>query len=165
MSFSATPCQPFCDMFTLTHPHTQASCDHPPTRLSLRRVHQFEKVEQFTVTSPNNNASWKALDEMLTNAEDFYQHLGLPYQASEYDPSLLQPTSSPLLLCQPLLQSGLPGRFGLHHPCHHSFPAACNTTCMVMSKLCMFKLQPPRRLQRIVSAAAMRHGLMVSVVE
>ena len=47
----------------------------------LRRVHQFEKVEQFTVTSPHNNASWKALDEMLGNAEAFYQHLGLPYQA------------------------------------------------------------------------------------
>lgn len=46
------------------------------------RVHQFEKVEQFTVTSPHNNASWKALDEMLANAEDFYQHLGLPYQVS-----------------------------------------------------------------------------------
>ena len=55
--------------------------------LCLRRVHQFEKVEQFTVTSPNNNASWQALDEMLTNAEDFYQHLGLPYQASRPWPS------------------------------------------------------------------------------
>ena len=44
------------------------------------RVHQFEKVEQFVVTSPHDNASWEALDEMLSNAEEFYQKLGLPYQ-------------------------------------------------------------------------------------
>ena len=46
-----------------------------------RRVHQFEKVEQFFVTSPHEHASWEALEEMLTNAEAFYQALGLPYQA------------------------------------------------------------------------------------
>ena len=46
-----------------------------------RRVHQFEKVEQFFVTSPHGHASWDALEEMLTNAEAFYQALGLPYQA------------------------------------------------------------------------------------
>ena len=45
------------------------------------RVHQFEKVEQFFVTSPHGHASWEALEEMLTNAESFYQALGLPYQA------------------------------------------------------------------------------------
>lgn len=48
----------------------------------LRRIHQFEKVEQFFVTSPDNDASWAALEEMLTNAEDFYQALGLAYQVS-----------------------------------------------------------------------------------
>jgi seryl-tRNA synthetase len=37
-------------------------------------------VEQFFVTSPDNNASWAALEEMLTNAEDFYQALDVPYQ-------------------------------------------------------------------------------------
>ena len=37
------------------------------------------------MTSPDNDASWAALEEMLTNAEDFYQSLGLPYQVS--DPS------------------------------------------------------------------------------
>eukprot|EP00887_Chlorella_sp_A99_P003561 scaffold7.g3561.t1 len=44
------------------------------------RVHQFEKVEQFVVTSPHDGESWKALDEMLANAEAFYQALGLPYR-------------------------------------------------------------------------------------
>ena len=38
-----------------------------------RRIHQFEKVEQFVVTSPHDNASWAALDEMVANAEAFYQ--------------------------------------------------------------------------------------------
>jgi hypothetical protein len=46
------------------------------------RIHQFEKVEQFYVTSPDNNASWVAFEEMLTNAEEFYQTLELPYQVS-----------------------------------------------------------------------------------
>ncbi len=44
-------------------------------------MHQFEKVEQLFVTSPHEHASWEALEEMLTNAEAFYQALGLPYQA------------------------------------------------------------------------------------
>ena len=48
--------------------------------MPARRIHQFEKVEQFYVTSPFDNASWEAFEEMLANAEDFYQALGLPYQ-------------------------------------------------------------------------------------
>ena len=39
------------------------------------RIHQFEKVEQFLVTSPHDDASWAALDEMVANAEEFYQVL------------------------------------------------------------------------------------------
>lgn len=42
------------------------------------RIHQFEKVEQFIVCSPEE--SWALMDEMLVNAEDFYQALGLPYR-------------------------------------------------------------------------------------
>jgi seryl-tRNA synthetase len=34
---------------------------------------QFEKVEQFVITSPEGNASWEAMEEMLANAEEFYQ--------------------------------------------------------------------------------------------
>ncbi|KAI8419850.1 hypothetical protein MSG28_008481 [Choristoneura fumiferana] len=44
------------------------------------RVHQFEKVEQFVLTSPHDNASWQMMDEMITNAEEFYQVLGIPYR-------------------------------------------------------------------------------------
>lgn len=44
------------------------------------RVHQFEKVEQFVLTSPHDDASWIAMDEMINNAEKFYQQLGIPYR-------------------------------------------------------------------------------------
>lgn len=43
-------------------------------------MHQFEKVEQFVVCSPHDNASWEAFEEMLANAEEFYQALKIPYQ-------------------------------------------------------------------------------------
>ncbi|GBP27282.1 hypothetical protein EVAR_77296_1 [Eumeta japonica] len=44
------------------------------------RVHQFEKVEQFVLTSPHDGASWVMMDEMITNAEDFCKKLDLPYR-------------------------------------------------------------------------------------
>lgn len=42
------------------------------------RVHQFEKVEQFCVTKPED--SWEEFDRMILAAEEFNQSLGLPYQ-------------------------------------------------------------------------------------
>ncbi|XP_065167311.1 serine--tRNA ligase, cytoplasmic [Atheta coriaria] len=44
------------------------------------RVHQFEKVEQFCITSPFENKSWEMMDEMITNAENFYKQLEIPYR-------------------------------------------------------------------------------------
>ena len=44
------------------------------------RVHQFQKVEQFCLTSPHDNKSWEMLDEMIANAESFCQKLKIPYQ-------------------------------------------------------------------------------------
>lgn len=44
------------------------------------RVHQFEKIEQFCLTSPHDNKSWEMFDEMITNAEDFNKMLGIPYR-------------------------------------------------------------------------------------
>jgi hypothetical protein len=41
------------------------------------RVHQFEKVEQFVLTHPDE--SWKEHDRMIVVAEEFYQSLGIPY--------------------------------------------------------------------------------------
>lgn len=44
------------------------------------RVHQFEKVEQFVICSPNDGESWKIMEEMNGNAEDFYKSLNIPYR-------------------------------------------------------------------------------------
>lgn len=44
------------------------------------RVHQFEKIEQFVLTSPHDNKSWEMFTEMITNAEEYAQKLGLPYR-------------------------------------------------------------------------------------
>ena len=37
-------------------------------------------MEQFCLTSPREDASWKTMDEMIGNAEEFYQALGIPYR-------------------------------------------------------------------------------------
>jgi len=42
------------------------------------RVHQFEKVEQFVFCKPED--SWKGHEELITNAEEISQKLGLPYR-------------------------------------------------------------------------------------
>ena len=42
------------------------------------RVHQFEKVEQFCITTPDK--SWEMQEEMISIAEKFYQSLGLSYR-------------------------------------------------------------------------------------
>mmetsp|Transcript_47113 Transcript_47113/g.108904 ORF Transcript_47113/g.108904 Transcript_47113/m.108904 type:complete len:471 (+) Transcript_47113:116-1528(+) len=42
------------------------------------RVHQFEKIEQFTLTEPEK--SWEEHEKMIKMAEEFYQSLGIPYR-------------------------------------------------------------------------------------
>jgi seryl-tRNA synthetase len=44
-------------------------------------VHQFEKIEQFCITKPEDSPAM--LDTMLENSEAFYQSLGLPYRISQ----------------------------------------------------------------------------------
>eukprot|EP00958_Prasinococcus_capsulatus_P010884 scaffold1068_cov375-Prasinococcus_capsulatus_cf.AAC.20 len=53
---------------------------HGRDTLGIFRVHQFEKVEQFCITSPNGDDSWKMHEDMLAFSEEFYQSLGLPYR-------------------------------------------------------------------------------------
>ncbi len=43
----------------------------------LFRVHQFTKVEQFVFCKPED--SWTIHEELLANAEEIFQNLGLPY--------------------------------------------------------------------------------------
>ncbi|KAL4753850.1 hypothetical protein BDW72DRAFT_168135 [Aspergillus terricola var. indicus] len=51
---------------------------HGKDAWGIFRVHQFEKIEQFVLTKPED--SWKAFEEMITTSEEFYKSLGLPYQ-------------------------------------------------------------------------------------
>ncbi|WP_321507889.1 serine--tRNA ligase [uncultured Methanoregula sp.] len=44
----------------------------------LFRVHQFTKVEQFVYCMPQD--SWRIHEELLENAEEIFQGLGLPYR-------------------------------------------------------------------------------------
>ena len=37
-------------------------------------------MEQFCITSPHDDESWKMFDEMIANSEEFYQALGIPYR-------------------------------------------------------------------------------------
>ena len=53
---------------------------HGRDTTGIFRVHQFDKIEQFIVCSPRDNISWKLQDEMLQNAKDFYDSLGVPYR-------------------------------------------------------------------------------------
>merc|ERR1712176_1711830 len=41
------------------------------------RVHQFEKIEQFTLVAPET--SWDEQESMINMAEEFWQSLGVPY--------------------------------------------------------------------------------------
>ncbi|BFG36979.1 hypothetical protein CerSpe_232530 [Prunus speciosa] len=52
---------------------------HGRDTLGIFRVHQFEKVEQFCITSPDGSDSWEMHEEMIKNSEDFYKLLNLPY--------------------------------------------------------------------------------------
>jgi seryl-tRNA synthetase len=53
---------------------------HGKDTLGIFRVHQFEKIEQFVICSPKDGISWKMMDEMIGNSEEFYQSLGLSYR-------------------------------------------------------------------------------------
>lgn len=51
---------------------------HGRDQKGIFRVHQFEKVEQFVFSRPEE--SWNEHEKMLANVEEFYQKMGLPYR-------------------------------------------------------------------------------------
>jgi len=51
---------------------------HGKDTWGIYRVHQFEKVEQFLLTHPEE--SWQAFTDMMETSKDFYQSLKLPYR-------------------------------------------------------------------------------------
>jgi seryl-tRNA synthetase len=58
----------------------QEAGSHGRDTRGIFRVHQFEKVEQFCITSPHDNESWKMFEQMIENAEEFNKKLGIPYR-------------------------------------------------------------------------------------
>jgi seryl-tRNA synthetase len=51
---------------------------HGRDQKGIFRVHQFEKVEQFVFSKPEE--SWNEHERMLAIVEEFYQKIGLPYR-------------------------------------------------------------------------------------
>ena len=51
---------------------------HGRDQKGIFRVHQFEKVEQFVFSRPEE--SWKEHEKMLSITEEFYQKLEIPYR-------------------------------------------------------------------------------------
>ncbi len=51
---------------------------HGKDQKGIFRVHQFEKIEQFVFSRPED--SWSEQEKMLEIAEEFYQKLGIPYK-------------------------------------------------------------------------------------
>ncbi|KAG5513187.1 hypothetical protein PMAC_001557 [Pneumocystis sp. 'macacae'] len=51
---------------------------HGKDTWGIFRVHQFDKIEQFLITSPES--SWIMFEEMISTAEEFYMSLNLPYR-------------------------------------------------------------------------------------
>jgi seryl-tRNA synthetase len=56
------------------------SGSHGRDTAGIFRVHQFEKVEQFVLTSPDGDKSWEMFKQMSKISEEFYQSLGIPYK-------------------------------------------------------------------------------------
>ena len=51
---------------------------HGKAQKGIFRVHQFEKVEQFVFSRPED--SWKEHEEMIAITEEFFQKLEIPYR-------------------------------------------------------------------------------------
>ena len=51
---------------------------HGKDMKGIFRVHQFEKVEQFTYCRPDE--SWREHERMLALSEEFFRQLGIPYR-------------------------------------------------------------------------------------
>lgn len=51
---------------------------HGKDTWGIFRIHQFEKIEQFVITEPEQ--SWEMMEQMIGHSEAFYQSLGLSYR-------------------------------------------------------------------------------------
>ena len=55
---------------------------HGKDTWGIFRIHQFEKIEQFVITSPEK--SWEMHEQMIYTAEEFYQLVILVFNVAEY---------------------------------------------------------------------------------
>jgi len=53
---------------------------HGRDTLGVFRTHQFEKVEQFVLCTPEGDESWKEMDRMLESSMEFYKALEIPFR-------------------------------------------------------------------------------------
>ena len=53
---------------------------HGKDQKGIFRVHQFEKIEQFIFSKPED--SWKLQEEMLENTKELYRQLEIPYRVT-----------------------------------------------------------------------------------
>nr|MDO8111242.1 serine--tRNA ligase [Candidatus Sigynarchaeota archaeon] len=51
---------------------------HGKDTLGIFRVHEFEKIEQFIYSNPED--SWKLHEELIGNSKEIFQKLGLPFR-------------------------------------------------------------------------------------
>ncbi|XP_008226474.1 PREDICTED: serine--tRNA ligase, cytoplasmic-like [Prunus mume] len=65
----------FSDMLDVPSCFRKEAGSHGRDTSGIFRVHEFEKVEQFCITSPNDNESWEMHEEIIKNSEDFYKSL------------------------------------------------------------------------------------------
>ncbi|KAF8772086.1 hypothetical protein HU200_006079 [Digitaria exilis] len=59
---------------------TKEAGSHGRDTAGIFRTHEFQKIEQFCITSPDGDCSWEMLEEMIKNSEDFYRELGIAGQ-------------------------------------------------------------------------------------
>jgi seryl-tRNA synthetase len=72
------------------------------------------QVEQFCITSPHDNLSWQMMDEMIGNAEAFYQALNIPYRVVNIVSGALNNAAAKKLD----LEAWFPGSGNNSCPCH-----------------------------------------------
>ena len=72
MFFVSTNCNRYAGQSTCFRKEAGA---HGRDTWGIFRVHQFEKVEQFVITSPDK--SWEMHEEMIKQAQEFYESVCL----------------------------------------------------------------------------------------
>lgn len=68
----------FCSYAGMSTCFRKEAGSHGKDMWGIFRIHQFEKIEQFVMTTPEKSIQMH--EEMIQVAEEFYQSLELPYR-------------------------------------------------------------------------------------